>query len=224
MLNKVILMGRLCADPDFRQTQSGIAVCRIRVAIDRPYTSKSTGERQADFINVVCWRQQAEFVSRYFHKGSMIIVEGRLQNADYTDGNGVKHYSMDVQADNVTFGETRAAAQANGNYTAPSNQSGYQYQPQYQQQCNVSCSLDCCGQLPLMICTSASNSSRQNLCPFCHALSQLCDVLVINDIYSVYAEHADLFSRSFSAHSWCSFHGQILLTAFCKFRFCFLQF
>ena len=69
MLNKVILMGRLCADPDFRQTQSGIAVCRIRVAIDRPYTSKSTGERQADFINVVCWRQQAEFVSRYFHKG-----------------------------------------------------------------------------------------------------------------------------------------------------------
>ena len=119
MLNKVILMGRLCADPDFRQTQSGIAVCRIRVAIDRPYTSKSTGERQADFINVVCWRQQAEFVSRYFHKGSMIIVEGRLQNADYTDGNGVKHYSMDVQADNVTFGETRAAAQANGNYTTP---------------------------------------------------------------------------------------------------------
>ncbi len=134
MLNKVILMGRLCADPDFRQTQSGIAVCRIRVAIDRPYTSKSTGERQADFINVVCWRQQAEFVSRYFHKGSMIIVEGRLQNSDYTDGNGVKHYSMEVQADNVTFGETRAAAQANGNYTAPSNQSGYQYQPQYQQQ------------------------------------------------------------------------------------------
>ena len=134
MLNKVILMGRLCADPDFRQTQSGIAVCRIRVAIDRPYTSKATGERQADFINVVCWRQQAEFVSRYFHKGSMIIVEGRLQNSDYTDGNGVKHYSMEVQADNVTFGETRAAAQANGNYTAPSNQSGYQYQPQYQQQ------------------------------------------------------------------------------------------
>ena len=117
-MNKVILMGRLCADPDFRQTQSGIAVCRIRVAIDRPYTSKSTGERQADFINVVCWRQQAEFVSRYFHKGSMIIVEGRLQNSDYTDGNGVKHYSMEVQADNVTFGETRAAAQANGNYTA----------------------------------------------------------------------------------------------------------
>lgn len=135
VLNRVILMGRLCADPDFRQTQNGVAMCRIRVAVDRGYTSKSTGERQADFINVICWRQQAEFVSRYFRKGSMIIVEGRLQNADYTDANGVKHYSMDVQADTVSFGETRAAAQANGNYTAPTNQSGYQYQtPQYQQQ------------------------------------------------------------------------------------------
>lgn len=134
MLNKVILMGRLCADPDFRQTQNGVAMCRIRVAVDRGYTSKSTGERQADFISVLCWRQQAEFVSRYFRKGSMIIVEGRLQNSDYTDANGVKHYSMEVQADNVSFGETRAAAQASGNYTAPSNQSGYQYQtPQYQQ-------------------------------------------------------------------------------------------
>lgn len=127
MLNKVILMGRLCADPDFRQTQSGIPVCRIRVAVDRGYVSKTSGERQADFINVSCWRQQAEFVSRYFHKGSMIIVEGRLQNSDYTDNNGVKHYSMEVQADNVSFGETKAAAQANGNYTAPTN-NGYQYQ------------------------------------------------------------------------------------------------
>lgn len=135
MLNRVILMGRLCADPDFRQTQSGVAMCRIRVAVDRGYTSKSTGERQADFISVLCWRQQAEFVSRYFRKGSMIIVEGKLQNSDYTDANGVKHYSMEVQADTVSFGETRAAAQANGNYAAPTNQSGYQYQtPQYQQQ------------------------------------------------------------------------------------------
>ena len=123
MLNRVILMGRLCADPDFRQTQSGVAMCRIRVAVDRGYTSKSTGERQADFV------------SRYFRKGSMIIVEGKLQNSDYTDANGVKHYSMEVQADTVSFGETRAAAQANGNYAAPTNQSGYQYQtPQYQQQ------------------------------------------------------------------------------------------
>lgn len=106
MLNKVILMGRLCADPDFRQTPSGVAVCRIRLAIDRRFTNKQTGEREADFINVSCWRQQAEFVSRYFHKGSMIIVEGSLRNNDYTDQNGVKHYSMEVLADNVTFGES----------------------------------------------------------------------------------------------------------------------
>ena len=133
MLNKVILMGRLCVDPELRTTQSGIAVCRFRIAVNRQYNKGS--EQKADFISVVCWRQQAEFVSRYFRKGSMIIVEGRLQNADYTDANGVKHYSMDVQADTVSFGETRAAAQANGNYTAPTNQSGYQYQtPQYPQQ------------------------------------------------------------------------------------------
>lgn len=123
VLNRVILMGRLCADPDFRQTQNGVAMCRIRVAVDRGYTSKSTGERQADFINVICWRQQAEFVSRYFRKGSMIIVEGRLQNADYTDANGVKHYSMEVQADNVSFGESKKAADTSQN-AAQGNHNG----------------------------------------------------------------------------------------------------
>ena len=135
MLNKVILMGRLCADPEYRQTTSGVAMCRIRVAVDRGYVSKSTGERQADFINVTCWRQTAEFVSRYFHKGSMIIVEGSLQNNDYTDQNGVKHYSMVVSADNISFGESKSAAQSNGNYM-PQN-GGYapqgNYQASYQQ-------------------------------------------------------------------------------------------
>ncbi len=128
MLNKVILMGRLCADPDFRQTQNGTAVCRIRVAVDRRFSNKQTGEREADFISVTCWRQQAEFVSRYFHKGSMIIVEGSLRNSDYTDQNGVKHYGMEVQADNVSFGETKRAAQENSGY-----QGAYQ-QPAYTQQ------------------------------------------------------------------------------------------
>lgn len=128
MLNKVILMGRLCADPDFRQTQSGVAVCRIRVAVDRRFSNKQTGEREADFISVTCWRQQAEFVSRYFHKGSMIIVEGSLRNSDYTDQNGVEHYSMDVQADNVSFGESKRAAQENGG----GYQGAYQ-QPAYAQ-------------------------------------------------------------------------------------------
>jgi len=112
MLNKVILMGRLCADPEFRQTTSGIPVCRIRVAVDRPF--RKDQERQADFINVTCWRNTAEFVSRYFAKGKMIIVEGSLRNNDYTDNNGVKHYSMEVQADNVSFGESKGNSQGGG--------------------------------------------------------------------------------------------------------------
>lgn len=111
MLNKVILMGRLCADPEFQQTPNGVPVCRIRVAVNRPFANKQTGEREADFINITCWRQTAEFVSRYFHKGSMIIVEGSLRNNDWTDQNGVKHYSMYVHAENVQFGESKQSSQ-----------------------------------------------------------------------------------------------------------------
>lgn len=130
MLNKIILMGRLCADPDFRQTQSQISVCRIRVAVNRP--TKKDEEQQADFINVTCWRQTAEFVSRYFSKGSMIIVEGSLRNNDYTDSNGVKHYSMDVLAQNVTFGESRKAAEGSTAAPNPATQAPNPYQNQYQ--------------------------------------------------------------------------------------------
>ena len=123
MFNKVILMGRLVADPELRQTPSNISVCRFRIAVDRGYTSNS-GERQADFISIVAWRQQAEFVSKYFSKGKMIIVEGSLRNADYTDANGVKHYAMEVQADRVSFGETKSASQnaPSGNFQQPSYQ------------------------------------------------------------------------------------------------------
>ncbi len=130
MINKVILMGRLTADPELRQTQSGIASCRFTVAIDRRFADKNTGERQADFINVVAWRQQAEFVSRYFSKGRMIIVEGSIRNNNYTDNNGVKHYGYDVVADNVSFGESKSAASANNgsSYSAPSNNFNNSYQ------------------------------------------------------------------------------------------------
>ena len=114
MLNKVIIMGRLTADPELKQTPSGIATCRFSVAVNRNYTSKETGERQTDFINVVAWRNTAEFINRYFSKGKMIIVEGSLRNNNYTDQNGVKHYSMDVQADNVSFGESKSSGD-NGN-------------------------------------------------------------------------------------------------------------
>ena len=112
MLNKVILMGRLCADPEFRQTTSGVPVCRIRVAVNRP--KQKDQEQKADFINVSCWRNTAEFVSRYFTKGKMIIVEGTLRNNDYTDNNGVKHYSMDVLAQNVAFGEAKGSGDQQG--------------------------------------------------------------------------------------------------------------
>lgn len=127
MLNKVILMGRLCADPDFRQTSNGTPVCRLRLAVQRRFANRQTGEQETDFFNVVCWRQSAEFASRYFHKGSMVIVDGSIQNSNYTDQNGVKHYSMEVQADNVSFGESKRAAQESGGY-----QGAYQ-QPPYAQ-------------------------------------------------------------------------------------------
>lgn len=115
MLNRVILIGRLCADPDLRQTQNGTAVCRIRLAINRRFKNQQTGEYEADFVNVTCWKQTAEFVSRYFQKGSMAVVEGELRNNNYTDQNGVKHYSMEVLAEHVTFGESKSAAQSQQN-------------------------------------------------------------------------------------------------------------
>lgn len=102
MLNKIIIMGRLVRDPELNQTANGIAVCKFTVAVNRPYQKDK--EQQADFINVTAWRGTAEFVSKYFSKGKMIIVEGKLQNNDYTDKEGVKHYSMQVVADNVNFG------------------------------------------------------------------------------------------------------------------------
>ena len=101
MFNKCIFMGRLCADPEFRQTQSGIPVCRFRIAVNRP--KSKDGNQDADFISCTAWRATAEFISRYFSKGSMILVEGQLRNNDYTDNNGTKHYAMDVLTEQVSF-------------------------------------------------------------------------------------------------------------------------
>jgi len=130
LLNKVILMGRLVADPEYRQTSQGTSMCRIRLAIDRPFTSKNTGERQADFIGVTAWRSTADFISRYFTKGKPILVEGSLRNNDYTDNNGVKHYSMEVYADSVSFcisdnsNNNGATGYNNNNYGNNSYQQG----------------------------------------------------------------------------------------------------
>ena len=104
-MNKTILIGRLTADPELRQTQSGVASCRFTVAIDRKYADKNSGERQSDFITCVAWRQTAEFVAKYFTKGKLIAVEGSLRNNNYQDKNhsDVTHYTTEVQVDNVEF-------------------------------------------------------------------------------------------------------------------------
>ncbi|MBZ4670188.1 MAG: single-strand DNA-binding protein [Clostridiales bacterium] len=115
MLNKVILMGRLTADPELRQTANNISTCRFSVAVDRNYAPKGE-EKQTDFINVVAWRQTAEFVSKYFSKGSMIVVEGSLRTGSYTDKRypDVKHYTVDVWADQVYFGESKRSSDNSG--------------------------------------------------------------------------------------------------------------
>ena len=110
MLNKVIIMGRLTADPELKQTPSGVNTCQITVAVNRNYAAQGQ-ERQTDFINVVAWRQTAEFISKYFSKGKMIIVEGSLRTRTYDDKRypDVKHYVTEVYADNVSFGESKSA-------------------------------------------------------------------------------------------------------------------
>lgn len=102
MLNKVIIMGRLTADPELRSTQSGNSVVQFTVAVDRSYR-KPDEETQADFISCVAWKQTAEFVSRYFGKGRMIAIEGRLQTRTYDDKNGTRHYITEVIVDEVSF-------------------------------------------------------------------------------------------------------------------------
>ena len=106
MLNKVIIMGRLVKDPELRRTQSGTAVTSFRIAVDRDFKSQD-GSKQADFFDVVAWRSTAEFVSKYFTKGRMAVVEGRLQIRDWTDRDGGKRRSAEVIADNVYFGDSK---------------------------------------------------------------------------------------------------------------------
>ena len=103
MLNKVFLQGRLVADPELRHTQQGTPVASYRLAVDRGYKSKDPNAQNADFINVVSWRNTAEFVSRYFTKGRMMLVEGRLQMRDYTDRDGNRRVAAEVVTDNVFF-------------------------------------------------------------------------------------------------------------------------
>lgn len=107
MLNCAIIMGRLTADPELRTTASGLSVTSFSVAVDRRFQRQGE-EKQTDFINVVAWRQTAEFVSRYFHKGSMIAVQGSIRTRNYEDKNGNKRTAVEIVADNVSFCGSKA--------------------------------------------------------------------------------------------------------------------
>ena len=118
MLNRIILMGRLTRDPELRHTQTGTAVASFTLAVDRDFKDRNSGERATDFIDVVAWRQTGEFVSRYFTKGRMAVVEGRLQMRDWTDKDGNKRRSAEVVADNVYFGDSKRDAESAGGYSS----------------------------------------------------------------------------------------------------------
>ena len=107
MLNHITIMGRLTRDPELRRTGSGIAVASFTVAVDRDFGGRDGGEKETDFIDCVAWRQTGEFVSKYFTKGSMIVVSGRLQIRNWTDKEGNKRRSAEVVADNCYFGESK---------------------------------------------------------------------------------------------------------------------
>ena len=121
MLNHIVIMGRLTRDPELRRTGSGVAVASFTVAVDRDFSGRDGGERETDFIDCVAWRNSGEFVSKYFTKGSMIVVSGRLQIRGWTDKDGNKRRSAEVVADNVYFGESKRSegTASTGSYSAP---------------------------------------------------------------------------------------------------------
>ena len=107
MLNHIVIMGRLTRDPELRRTGSGIAVASFSLAVDRDFGNRENGEKETDFIDCVAWRQTGEFVSKYFAKGRMAVVSGRLQIRNWTDKDGNKRRSAEVVADNVYFGDSK---------------------------------------------------------------------------------------------------------------------
>ncbi len=119
MLNHIVIMGRLTRDPELRRTGSGIAVTSFTVAVDRDFAPKDGSERETDFIDCVAWRSTGEFVSKYFTKGSMAVVSGRLQIRGWTDKDGNKRRTAEIVADNVYFGESKRSEQRSGGYDAP---------------------------------------------------------------------------------------------------------
>ena len=119
MLNHIVIMGRLTRDPELRRTGAGVAVTSFTVAVDRDFGGRENGERETDFIDCVAWRQTGEFVSKYFTKGRMAVVSGRLQIRNWTDKEGNKRRSAEVVADNVYFGDSRREGDGNAFGAAP---------------------------------------------------------------------------------------------------------
>jgi single-strand DNA-binding protein len=122
MLNHIVIMGRVVRDPELRRTGSGVAVASFTVAVDRDFTGKNGGEKETDFIDCVAWRNTGEFVGKYFTKGSMIVVSGRLQIRAWNDKDGNKRRTAEVVADNVYFGDSK---RGNDNSSATPNYGGY---------------------------------------------------------------------------------------------------
>lgn len=119
MLNKIFLMGRLTRDPEMRHTQNGTAVASFSIAVDRDFKDKQSGEKVTDFVDIVAWRSTAEFVEKYFSKGRMAVVEGRLQIRDWTDKDGNKRRSAEVIVNSIYFGDSKKDGDSStGNYRA----------------------------------------------------------------------------------------------------------
>ncbi|MCC8123179.1 MAG: single-stranded DNA-binding protein [Oscillospiraceae bacterium] len=129
MLNRIILMGRLTRDPELRHTQTGTPVASFSLAVERDFKDKQTGEKTTDFIDIVAWRQTAEFVSRFFTKGRMAVVEGRLQIRDWNDKDGNKRRSAEIIADNIYFGDSKRDAEGGGYASPPPSGGSYAAPP-----------------------------------------------------------------------------------------------
>jgi len=127
MLNHIVIMGRLARDPELRHTQTGTPVASFTLAVDRDFKDKNTGERATDWIDVVAWRGTGEFVSRYFSKGRMAVVDGRLQIREWTDKEGNKRRSAEVVADNVYFGDSKRDGDGGGYNTSSYGDRGGSY-------------------------------------------------------------------------------------------------
>ena len=132
MLNHIVVMGRLTRDPELRYTQSQLPVVSFSLAVDRDFGGRDGGERQTDFIDIVAWRNTAEFVSKYFTKGSMAVVSGRLQIRDWTDREGNKRRSAEVVADNVYFGESKRSREENSSGAQRGGSDSYASRGSYQ--------------------------------------------------------------------------------------------